>query len=107
MAKRQSWREEATKKRDFASISAALDLDLFPNLGEILNGYRTADDKVVEGGSVLMFVGNDGKLTAIVSPKGIDNQFWTTVNEMENPFVCIEKSLQLGNGSWRAKKSKK
>lgn len=106
MSKKQGWKAQAERNESTAAIGAAMDLDLYPNLGEILNGYRDDSGKLIDGGSVLMFVGNDGKLTAIVAPKGVDNQFWCSVLEMERVFDSIEKALQTNKGSWRAKKRK-
>lgn len=106
MAKKSSWKAQAKRKEASVGIGAAIDLDLFPNLGDILNGYME-DGKAIGGGSVLMFVGNDGKLTAIVSPKGVPNQFWCNIAEMERVFECIERCLQDGKGTWRGKKDPK
>jgi hypothetical protein len=104
MGKKPSWRDRASAKRDVAAIASAIDLDAYPCLGEILNGYHDDQGKVVDGGSILTFVGNDGKLTAIVSPKGMDNQFWCSVEDGEYFFRSIEKALQDNKGTWKPKK---
>jgi hypothetical protein len=106
MAKKSGWKAQAKRKEGFQAISSAMDLDLFPNLGEIMNGYHGDDGKLVEGGSILMFVGNDGKLTAIVAPKEMDTQFWCSVTDSALVFESIEKAIQDGKGTWKPKKKK-
>lgn len=107
MAKKSyDWKRKAKMKDAMVGYASALDLDLFPCLGDIINGYKE-DDKFIKGGSILMFVGNDGKFTACVSPAGTPNQFWCGIDDAGRILESIEKALQDDKGTWREKKKAK
>ena len=83
------------------------DLEPYPNLREILCGYVDDSGTVVEGGSIVMFVGNQGRVSICLCPKGVDQNFYTDVDDVEHVFNVLEHKLLAGKGSWRPRKKGK
>jgi hypothetical protein len=105
MAKKTSWQAAATKKQGhIQACGAAIELEKYPALAEILLGWEDSDGSKHAGGSLVIFYGNTGTLTVMACPKGCENNFFTEIVDLDYFFGNLNEALLTGKGSWRPRR---
>jgi hypothetical protein len=99
----RAWKAKAARAREAACVAGVVELEKYPNIDEILSGYVNDDGEVIKGGSLLVFVSGQGKLTACLNLPGGEQQFWTDVAFPDGIFAELEESIVSGRGSFKVR----
>lgn len=73
----------------------------FPLVAEILAGIpKTRDSDAIPPGTVTFYL-DSGKCCAIVKPKDGDYLGFLAVDEIENPWQCVNDAINGGSVAWK------